>query len=444
MRSDTVTHPTEAMRAAMADAPVGDDVFGDDPTVTALEHRAAAMLDKEAALFVPSGTMGNLVSLMAHVPRGGEVIAPAESHVFNDEAANYAVVVAAGLRPIAETPDGEMPLDAVVGAIQDSSDPHCPITSLVVVENCHAHTMSRPITPDYMQALRASLPEHLPIHVDGARLFNAAVALGVPAAELVRDAASVTFCLSKGLSAPVGSVVVGSTDFVWRARRARKLLGGGMRQAGVLAAAGLVALSDGDDGTVARLADDHAMARRLAEGLALVAAGEGRAQRHRDPLTDEGIAPQQVVFTRKEVHGAAPALAAASGLAEELAHHLARRHTAAQGVDVIAIGAAEPIMLETHGLDHPCADGLLAVVEVHEAEHLAAVVHLRALIFEAPTQLHVAVEHQAHLTGDLGRLARIQRLVTRGMATSRLGHRGRSLGGGIRGGLGGGHLLGHG
>jgi len=268
MRSDTVTHPTKAMRAAMADAPVGDDVFGDDPTVTALEHRAAAMLDKEAALFVPSGTMGNLVSLMAHVPRGGEVIAPAESHVFNDEAANYAVVVAAGLRPIAETPDGEMPLDAVVGAIQDSSDPHCPITSLVVVENCHAHTMSRPITPDYMQALRASLPEHLPIHVDGARLFNAAVALGVPAAELVRDAASVTFCLSKGLSAPVGSVVVGSTDFVWRARRARKLLGGGMRQAGVLAAAGLVALSDGDDGTVARLADDHAMARRLAEGLA--------------------------------------------------------------------------------------------------------------------------------------------------------------------------------
>ncbi len=268
MRSDTVTHPNDAMRAAMAAAPVGDDVFGDDPTIAELEHRAAGILDKEAALFVPSGTMGNLVSLMAHVPRGGEVIAPAESHVFNDEAANYAVVVGAGLRPIAETPDGEMPLDAVVGAIQDSSDPHCPITSLVVVENCHAHTMSRPITPGYMQALRAALPEHLPIHVDGARLFNAAVALGVPAAELVRNADSVTFCLSKGLSAPVGSVVAGSTDFIWRARRARKLLGGGMRQAGVLAAAGLVALSDGDGGTVARLADDHAMARRLAEGLA--------------------------------------------------------------------------------------------------------------------------------------------------------------------------------
>ena len=268
LRSDTVTHPTAAMREAMSTAPVGDDVFGDDPTILALEQRAAALLGKEAALFVPSGTMGNLVSLMAHVPRGGEVIAPAESHIFNDEAANYAVVVGAGLRPIAETPEGEMPIDAVVGAIQDASDPHCPITSLVVVENCHAHTMSRPMSPTYMAALRAALPAGLPIHVDGARLFNAAVALGVPVADLVRDADSATFCLSKGLGAPVGSVVVGNADFVWRARRARKLLGGGLRQAGILAAAGLVALSDGVDGTVARLAEDHTMARRLASGLA--------------------------------------------------------------------------------------------------------------------------------------------------------------------------------
>ena len=224
VRSDTVTHPTPAMRSAMAEAPVGDDVFGDDPTILALEGRAAALLGKEAALFVPSGTMGNLVSLMAHVPRGGEVISPSESHIFNDEAANYAVVVGAGLRPIAETPDGEMPIEAVLDAIQDSSDPHCPITSLVVVENCHAHTMSRPIAPDYVARLRAALPPGLPIHVDGARLFNAAVALDLPVAELVRDADSVTFCLSKGLCAPVGSVVVGSADFIWRARRARKLL----------------------------------------------------------------------------------------------------------------------------------------------------------------------------------------------------------------------------
>lgn len=268
LRSDTVTHPTPAMRAAMAEAPVGDDVFGDDPTVLELEHRAATLLGKEAALFVPSGTMGNLVSLMAHVPRGGEIIAPAESHIFNDEAANYAVVVGAGLRPIAETPEGEMPIESVIDAIQDSGDPHCPITSLVVVENCHAHTMSRPITPEYMARLRAALPPELPIHVDGARLFNAAVALDVPVADLVRDADSATFCLSKGLGAPVGSVVVGDAAFTWRARRARKLLGGGLRQAGILAAAGLVALSDGSDGTVARLADDHVMAVRLAEGLA--------------------------------------------------------------------------------------------------------------------------------------------------------------------------------
>lgn len=267
VRSDTVTHPTAAMRAAMAEAPVGDDVFGDDPTILALEARAAALLGKEAALFVPSGTMGNLVSLMAHVPRGGEIIAPAEAHVFNDEAANYAVVAGAGMRPVAETPEGEMPVEAVVDAIQDAGDPHCPITSLVVVENCHAHTMSRPITPAYVARLRAALPPSLPIHIDGARLFNSAVAQGLPVSDLVRDADSATFCLSKGLSAPVGSVVVGSADFIWRARRARKLLGGGLRQAGVLAAAGLVSLQEGADGTIARLAEDHRRARVLAEGL---------------------------------------------------------------------------------------------------------------------------------------------------------------------------------
>lgn len=306
LRSDTVTHPTPAMREAMAQAPVGDDVFGDDPTVLELERRAAALLDKEAALFVPSGTMGNLVSLMAHVPRGGEVIAPAESHIFNDEAANYAVVVGAGLRPIRETPEGEMPVDAVLGAIQDASDPHCPITSLVVVENCHAHTMSRPISPDYMARLRSALPAGLPIHVDGARLFNAAVALNVPVANLVRDADSVTFCLSKGLGAPVGSVVVGDADFIWRARRARKLLGGGLRQAGVLAAAGLVALSDGGDGTVDRLADDHVMAERLAAGLAaqdgIISPGH-LAQPEGRSLDTDRVATNFVLFA---VQGGAP------------------------------------------------------------------------------------------------------------------------------------------
>ena len=269
LRSDTVTHPTPEMRRAMDEAEVGDDVFEDDPTVAALEERAAALLGKEAGLFVASGTMGNLVSVMAHVPRGGEIITPAEGHIPNDEAANYAVVAGAGLRVVQENPNGEMPIADVLEAIQDASDPHSAITSLVIVENCHAHTFSRPITPAYMRELRAALKPHcIPIHVDGARLFNAVVELGVSARELVADADSVTFCLSKGLAAPIGSVVVGSKEFIFKARRARKLLGGGMRQVGVLAAAGLVALSDGPEGTVKRLAEDHVNARRLATEIA--------------------------------------------------------------------------------------------------------------------------------------------------------------------------------
>ena len=272
LRSDTVTHPTPEMRRAMAEAEVGDDVFEDDPTVAALERRAADLLGKEAGLFVASGTMGNLVSVMAHVPRGGEIVTPAEGHIPNDEAANYAVVAGAGLRTVRENSDGEMPIDDVLEAIQDASDPHSAITSLVVVENCHAHTFSRPITPAYMRELRAALRPHgIPIHVDGARLFNAAVALGVPVRDLVADADSATFCLSKGLAAPIGSVVVGSRELIWKARRARKLLGGGMRQVGVLAAAGLVALSDGPEGTIARLAEDHVNARRLATEIAACA-----------------------------------------------------------------------------------------------------------------------------------------------------------------------------
>ena len=269
LRSDTVTHPTPEMRRAMVEAEVGDDVFEDDPTVIALEQRAASLLGKEAGLFVASGTMGNLVTVMAQVPRGGEIITPAEGHIYNDEAANYAVVAGAGLRVISENPNGEMPIADVVEAIQDASDPHSAITSLVIVENCHAHTFSRPITPAYMRELRAALKPHgIPIHVDGARLFNAAVALGVPVRDLVADADSATFCLSKGLAAPIGSVVVGSKEFIFKARRARKLLGGGMRQVGILAAAGLVALSDGPEGTVKRLAEDHVNARRLATEIA--------------------------------------------------------------------------------------------------------------------------------------------------------------------------------
>src|SRR3954449_1964550 len=269
LRSDTVTHPTDAMLRAMAAAPLGDDVFGDDPTVNELEARAAALLRKEAGLFVASGTMGNLVSLIAHLPRGYEAIAGESTHTVLDEAGGHAVVASATIRALPERPDGTMDPARIADAWRDPDDPHEPITGLVILENTHAHSGGRPLSLDYTRTVAAIAHEGgVPLHLDGARFFNAVVALGVAPAELAAPADSVTFCLSKGLSAPVGSVVVGSGPFVARARRARKLLGGGMRQAGVLAAAGLIALQDGPSGMIERLAEDHAHARRLAEAMA--------------------------------------------------------------------------------------------------------------------------------------------------------------------------------
>jgi threonine aldolase len=269
LRSDTVTHPTPAMRRAMADARVGDDVFGDDPTVNELEARAASLLGKEAGLFVASGTMGNLVSLLAHLPRGYEAIAGETTHTVLDEAGGHAVVAGATIRALQERPDGTMDPDAIRAAFRDPTDYHEPITGLIVIENTHAHSGGRPLPLGYVDEIaRIARDGGVPLHMDGARFFNAAVALDVTPKELAAPADTVTFCLSKGLAAPIGSVVVGPASFVDRARRARKLLGGGMRQVGVLAAAGLVALSDGPDGMITRLAEDHANARRLAEGLA--------------------------------------------------------------------------------------------------------------------------------------------------------------------------------
>jgi threonine aldolase len=206
---------------------------------------------------------------MAHVPRGGEIVAAAESHLVLDEAAGHAVISGASVWPVSARPDGTMDLDDIRAAMRDPDDPHQPLTSLVMLENTHSMSMGQPLTAEYTGAVAAVAHESgVPLHVDGARLFNAAVALGTPVHELLADADSATFCLSKGLACPVGSVVVGSTDFIWRARRARKLVGGGMRQVGVLAAAGLVALQDGPAGMVERLAEDHRNARLLAEGLA--------------------------------------------------------------------------------------------------------------------------------------------------------------------------------
>jgi len=268
LRSDTVTRPTDAMRRAMAAAEVGDDVFGDDPTVNRLEERAAELLGKEAGLFVASGTMGNLVSLMAHLPRGTEAIAGYQSHTVLDEAGRHAVVVGATIRALRERPDGTLDLAEVAEAFRDPADPHEPTTGLVALENTHAHSGARPLPRAYTEQIADIAHAHgVPLHVDGARFFNAVVALGTTPTILAEPADSLTFCLSKGLGCPVGSVVVGNRSFIGRARRARKLLGGGMRQAGVLAAAGLVALQPGDAGMIDRLAEDHANARRLAEAL---------------------------------------------------------------------------------------------------------------------------------------------------------------------------------
>jgi threonine aldolase len=269
LRSDTVTHPTPEMRRAMAEAELGDDVFGDDPTVIRLEERAAELLGKEAGLFVSSGTQGNLVSQMAHLRRGMELITDADSHIVQHEAGGHAAIVGASARTIPGRRDGTMDPAAIAAAFRDSSDLHNPITGLVTLENTHLASMGQPLTPEYTAEVADLAHErHVPLHVDGARLFTAAIALGVPASALVRDADSATFCLSKGLACPIGSVVVGGREVIDRARRARKMLGGGMRQVGVIAAPGLIALRDGPTGMIERLAEDHANARRLAEALA--------------------------------------------------------------------------------------------------------------------------------------------------------------------------------
>lgn len=300
LRSDTVTLPSPAMRQAMAEAPVGDDVWGEDPTVNALEERAAELLGKEAGVLVASGTMGNLASMMAHVPRGGEIIAGRETHTVLDEAAGHAVVVGASVRQLVDRPDGTFDLAELEEAFRDPADHHQPPTALVVLENAHSHSMNQPISPAWVGAVAAVAHDHgVPLHVDGARLFNAAVALGVTPRDLAAPADSVTFCLSKGLACPVGSVIVGERTFVDRARRARKLLGGGMRQAGIVAAAGLVALRDGPEGMIERLAEDHANARRLAEGLADldgVRSPGGIAQPGDGPLDPSRVRTNFVLF----------------------------------------------------------------------------------------------------------------------------------------------------
>jgi threonine aldolase len=266
LRSDTVTQPTPAMRRAMAEALVGDDVYGEDPSVNRLQEMSAALLGKEAGLFVPSGTMGNLAAVLAHCGRGDEVILGNKAHTFLFEAGGISALGGVHSCQIPNQPDGTLALDDIRNAIRPD-DPHDPITRLVALENTHNRCGGVALSAEYTRAVGALAHEHdLKLHIDGARIFNAAVAQGVTAAELAAPADSVTFCLSKALCAPVGSVLCGSRQFISRAHRVRKMLGGGMRQAGVLAAAGIVALETMID----RLAEDHARARRLAKGLAAI------------------------------------------------------------------------------------------------------------------------------------------------------------------------------
>ncbi len=264
LRSDTVTLPTPAMREAVYRAELGDDVFGEDPTTNRLEKMAAERMGKEAALLVVSGTMGNLVCTLTHCRRGEEVILGDRSHTFLYEAGGMSTL--GGIHPhtLSNQPDGTMRLEDIKGAIR-GNNVHFPRTRLICLENTHNRCYGSALTSEYIDSVAALAKEHgLSVHLDGARIFNAAVALGIDVKKLTANVDSLSFCLSKGLSAPVGSVVCGSSEFIAEARRARKVLGGGMRQAGVIAAAGIKALEE----MVDRLAEDHENARRLAEGVA--------------------------------------------------------------------------------------------------------------------------------------------------------------------------------
>ncbi len=266
LRSDTVTVPTPEMWEAMAHAEVGDDVYGEDPSINLLQNLAAEKMGKEAGLFVPSGTMGNLIAVLTHCGRGDEAIMGDLGHTFLFEGGGVAALGGVMPHTLPNQADGTLLLEDIQSAVR-GDDPHFPVSKLVILENTHNRCGGVPLTTEYTRKVAdLAHSQSLKLHVDGARIFNAAVALGVPVIQLVEQADSVTFCLSKALCAPVGSVLCGTTEFIYRARRVRKQLGGGMRQAGILAAAGIVALQT----MVDRLAEDHSRARRLADGLRAV------------------------------------------------------------------------------------------------------------------------------------------------------------------------------
>ena len=266
LRSDTVTLPSDEMRQSIANADLGDDVFQEDPTINQLESKSSELFGKEAAIFVPSGTMGNLASILAHCDRGTEIILGDKSHTFLYEGGGISAFGGIHSRQLPNQDDGTLDVEEIKSAIRTEND-HFPKTSAISLENTHNMCFGMPLSVEYINSVALIAKENgLKLHIDGARIFNAAVALNVAVKDLVENADSVTFCLSKGLAAPVGSVVCGGEKFIYQVRRNRKALGGGMRQAGILAAAGLLSLNLAES----QLLEDHKNAKLLAEGIAQI------------------------------------------------------------------------------------------------------------------------------------------------------------------------------
>ncbi len=336
LRSDTVTNPTPEMREAMATAQVGDDVYGEDPTVNQLQEMAAEMMGKETSLFVPSGTMGNLIAILVHCNRGHEMIVGNRSHIFCDEAGGYAALGGIHPFPLPNQPDGTIEINTIQDSIWNNNDPHHACTRLITLENTHNTCGGKALNLAYIKDVcDVAHDSNLLVHIDGARIFNAAVFLGVDVADLAYPADSVLFCLSKGLCAPVGSILCGSREFIFQANRIRKQLGGGMRQAGILAAAGIVALEQ----MVDRLSEDHALAHHLAIGIAGI------------PYLDTEVENQETNMVYFSIDNEIPL--SALDLYEKCAEH---------GLRVDVVGYREIRLVTHYWINHDAVDQALDIM----------------------------------------------------------------------------------